>query len=77
MVHLLEQRKWPEAKIIIGMEPLPGFNIRAQVVGHSGAYVKHVQNETRCKVQIKGQGSGFANPTTGQEDEEPMYLHVT
>ncbi len=58
------------------MEPVPGFNLRAQVVGHGGAYVKHIQQETRCRVQIKGRGSGFMEHSTGAESDEPMYLHV-
>jgi hypothetical protein len=45
-------------------------------VGSGGAYVKHIQTETRCRVQIKGRGSGFKDPNTGQEHDEPMYLHV-
>src|SRR5438477_5798714 len=70
------QRKWPEERIPIDMEPLPGFNLRAQVVGQGGAYVKHIQQETRCRVQIKGRGSGFLEHGTGRESDEPMYLHV-
>jgi len=70
------QRKWPEEKIPINFEPIPGFNLRAQVVGHGGAYVKHIQQETRCRVQIKGRGSGFMEHGTGQESDEDMYLHV-
>jgi hypothetical protein len=70
------QRKWPEEKIPIDFEPIPGFNLRAQVVGHGGAYVKHIQQETRCRVQIKGRGSGFMEHGTGQESNEDMYLHV-
>jgi len=70
------RRKWPEEKIPIDFEPLPGFNLRAQVVGHGGAYVKHIQQETRCRVQIKGRGSGFMEHGTGRESDEDMYLHV-
>jgi hypothetical protein len=70
------QRKWPEERIQIDMENVPGFNLRAQVVGQGGAYVKHIQQETRCRVQIKGRGSGFLEHSTGQESDEPMYLHV-
>ncbi|KAE9377754.1 hypothetical protein N431DRAFT_434901 [Stipitochalara longipes BDJ] len=70
------RRKWPEEKIPINFEPLPGFNLRAQVVGHGGAYVKHIQQETRCRVQIKGRGSGFMEHGTGHESDEDMYLHV-
>ncbi|KAL9122504.1 MAG: hypothetical protein Q9187_000941 [Circinaria calcarea] len=70
------RRKWPEERIAIDLEPIPGFNLRAQVVGHGGAYVKHIQQETRCRVQIKGRGSGFMEHGTGQESDEAMYLHV-
>ncbi|KAL2002018.1 hypothetical protein VTN02DRAFT_804 [Thermoascus thermophilus] len=70
------RRKWPEERIPIDLEPIPGFNLRAQVVGQGGAYVKHIQQKTRCKVQIKGRGSGFTEVSTGKESDEPMYLHV-
>ena len=70
------QRKWPDERIPIDLEPVHGFNLRAQVVGAGGAYVKHIQQETNCRVQIKGRGSGFMEPKTGQESDEPMYLHV-
>ncbi|KAJ4859137.1 hypothetical protein T069G_07404 [Trichoderma breve] len=30
------RRKWPEEKIPIDLEPVHGFNLRAQVVGHGG-----------------------------------------
>lgn len=70
------QRKWPEERIPIDLEPIPGFNLRAQVVGHGGAYVKHIQQETRCRVQIKGRNSGFMEHGTNRESDEAMYLHV-
>lgn len=71
------RRKWPEERITIGLESVPGFNLRAQVVGHGGAYVKHIQQETGCRVQIKGRGSGYIEASTGQESEDDMFLHVT
>lgn len=70
------QRKWPEEKISVGLEPISGFNLRAQVVGRGGDNVKYIQQETSCKVQIKGRGSGFMEPQSGQESDEPMYLHI-
>lgn len=72
----LGRRKWPEERIPIDLEPIPGFNLRAQVVGQGGSYVKHIQQETRCRVQIKGRGSGFMEHDTGRESEEDMFLHV-
>ncbi|PWW75299.1 hypothetical protein C7212DRAFT_198410 [Tuber magnatum] len=71
------RRKWPEEKIPVDLEPIPGFNLRAAVVGHGGQYVKHIQQETRCRVQIKGRGSGFMEHGLGHESDEPLYLHVT
>ncbi|KAK5127376.1 hypothetical protein LTR85_006715 [Meristemomyces frigidus] len=72
----LGRRKWPEEHIPIDLEPIPGFNLRAQVVGAGGSYVKYIQGETRCRVQIKGRGSGFMEHDTGRESDEQMYLHV-
>ena len=72
----LGRRKWPEERIPIDLEPIPGFNLRAQVVGQGGSYVKYIQQETRCRVQIKGRGSGFMEHDTGRESDEEMYLHV-
>ncbi|KAH7157100.1 hypothetical protein EDB81DRAFT_788853 [Dactylonectria macrodidyma] len=71
------RRKWPEEKIPITLEPVQGFNLRAQVVGHGGAYVKHIQQETGCRVQIKGRGSGYLEAATNRESDEDMFLHVT
>ncbi|KAK1908351.1 hypothetical protein P3342_009199 [Pyrenophora teres f. teres] len=70
------RRKWPEEKISVNLEPINGFNLRAQVVGRGGDNVKYIQQETGCKVQIKGRGSGFMEPNSGQESDEPMYLHI-
>ncbi|KAF2742422.1 hypothetical protein M011DRAFT_412710 [Sporormia fimetaria CBS 119925] len=70
------RRKWPEEKIPIDLEPISGFNLRAQVVGRGGDHVKYIQQETGCRVQIKGRGSGFLEPLSGQEADEPMFLHI-
>jgi hypothetical protein len=42
-----------------------------------GMFVKYIQQETGTRVQIKGLGSGFVDQETGQEHDEPMYIHVT
>jgi len=70
------RRKWPEERVPIGLESRPGFNIRAQIVGPQGAYVKHIQQETKCRVQIKGRSSGFMEPLTGRESDEETFLWV-
>ncbi|KAK9456209.1 hypothetical protein V1511DRAFT_261829 [Dipodascopsis uninucleata] len=70
------RQQWQEEKVLIGLDYLPGFNLRGQVVGPMGANVKHIQNETGCRVQIKGRGSQFIEQATGKESEEPTYLHI-
>lgn len=71
------KRKWAEEKIPIGLEMLRNFNVRAKVVGPQGMFVKHIQQETGTRVQIKGQGSGFYETETGRESDEPMHIHIT
>jgi hypothetical protein len=63
-------------KLPIGLEPIDTFNVRARIVGRGGENIKSIQNETGCKVQIKGQGSCFKESSTGEEAEEPMFLYV-
>jgi len=72
-----ERRKWLEEKIPINLESLRNFNVRAKVVGPQGMFVKHIQQETGTRVQIKGLGSGFFETDTGRESDEPMHIHIT
>lgn len=72
-----ERRKWSEEKIVIGLEMLRNFNVRAKVVGPQGMFVKHIQQETGTRVQIKGLGSGFYESESGRESDEPMHIHIT
>ncbi|GAA5917487.1 hypothetical protein JCM6882_004898 [Rhodosporidiobolus microsporus] len=72
-----ERRKWPEEKVMIELEPLRNFNIRAKTVGPAGLFVKFIQQETQTRVQIKGIGSGYIETETGRESDEPMHVHIT
>jgi len=42
-----------------------------------GMFVKHIQQETGTRVQIKGLGSGFYESESGRESDEPMHIHIT
>lgn len=72
-----ERRKWPEVKLPIELETIRNFNVRAKVVGPGGLFVKHIQNETGTRVQIKGRGSGFYDQETGREADEPMHISIS
>ncbi|KAI9234616.1 MAG: hypothetical protein BYD32DRAFT_464241 [Podila humilis] len=64
------------ARVAIGIESERAFNVRAKIVGPGGQYVKHVQNETRTRVQLKGHGSGYLENDTGRESDEPLYINI-
>lgn len=60
----------------IVIEPLRNFNVRAKIVGPAGLFVKYIQQETGCRVQIKGLGSGFVEQETGREADEPIHVAI-
>ncbi|KAL9537163.1 hypothetical protein MBANPS3_012026 [Mucor bainieri] len=71
------ERKFYEKRLPVQVTGTPHFNLRAKIVGPNGAFVKHIQNETGCRVQLKGKGSGFYETSTGVESEEPLHIHVS
>ena len=72
--YMREHGLWPELKVPVGLEPLRNFNTRAKLVGPNNMFIKFIQNETHVRVQIRGSGSGYADPETGAEDSEPLYI---
>lgn len=71
------ERKFHEKKIPVDISGTPHFNLRAKIVGPNGAFVKHIQQETGSRVQLKGKGSGFYETSTGVESEEPLHVHIS
>jgi hypothetical protein len=71
------ERKFYEKRLPVEVHGTPHFNLRAKIVGPNGAFVKHIQQETGCRVQLKGKGSGFYESSTGVESEEPLHVHVS
>ncbi|KAF9104132.1 hypothetical protein BGX29_002326 [Mortierella sp. GBA35] len=65
-----------QTRVEIGMDSERTFNVRAKIVGPGGQYVKHVQNETRTRVKLKGYGSGYQEVETGRESDEPLYISI-
>jgi hypothetical protein len=75
--HQRPERKFHEKKLPVDIPGNPPFNLRAKIVGPHGAYVKHIQQETGSRVQLKGKGSGFYESSTGVESEEPLHVHIS
>ncbi|KAJ3081853.1 hypothetical protein HK102_002095, partial [Quaeritorhiza haematococci] len=71
------QRQFFSEKVFVGIEPDRTFNVRAKLVGPQGQYVKHIQNQTNTRVQLKGRGSGFIEHHSGTEAAEALHIHVT
>ncbi|KAI7889544.1 uncharacterized protein EV154DRAFT_514121 [Mucor mucedo] len=71
------ERKFHEKRLPVDIGGTPHFNLRAKIVGPNGAFVKHIQQETGCRVQLKGKGSGFYESSTGVESEEPLHVHIS
>lgn len=70
------QWKRREERVVVGLEKYEPFHVRGYIVGPGGQNVKHVQNETDCRVQVRGRGSGFIDRESGREEDVPMYLHI-
>ncbi|KAI7902199.1 uncharacterized protein BX663DRAFT_436087 [Cokeromyces recurvatus] len=71
------KRKFFEKRLPVDIQGTPHFNLRAKIVGPNGAFVKHIQQETGCRVQLKGRGSGFYEASTGVESDEPLHVHIS
>lgn len=62
-------------KIIIQAESLhPEFPTVQKILGINGMNVDHIRTQTGCTVQLRGRGSGQAEPDTGQELTDQMFL---
>ncbi|KAJ1503329.1 hypothetical protein HMI55_002501 [Coelomomyces lativittatus] len=64
-------------KVYVDWEADRFFNIRAKIVGPGGAYVKHIQQQSNVRLQLKGKGSGYTESATGRESEEPLHVWLT
>lgn len=65
-------------KVIVNAELLHNeFPTVQKILGLNGQNVDHVRTQTRSRLQLRGRGSGLAEPETGQEAPEPMFLWLS
>lgn len=69
-------KRFHQAKIFIGIDD-PTFNAKMKLIGIQGANVKHINRETGARLQLRGKGSGFKEPTSGKEAYEPMFFQIS
>lgn len=68
--------RYVNATVDIGIEQEPGFDVRIKLLGPGNANIKYIHTATGCKVQLKGKGSGYVDPNTGLECDDPLFFHI-
>ncbi|OMH84908.1 UPF0469 protein [Zancudomyces culisetae] len=63
-------------RVFVGMENERGFSVRAKLVGISGQNIRYIEQMTNSKIQLRGQGSGYIEGTSGTESYEAMYFYI-
>eukprot|EP00048_Salpingoeca_helianthica_P024908 m.36283 g.36283 ORF g.36283 m.36283 type:complete len:368 (+) comp9664_c1_seq1:40-1143(+) len=63
-------------RVFVNLETIPSFDIRAEVTGPGGSFLKHIATETEARVWLRGQGSGCHEPGTTKEAPEPLHIAI-
>jgi hypothetical protein len=64
-------------KVIIGIEnPEPAFGLIGKILGPKGQYVKHIEQDARVRVQLRGRGAHRDGGDTRPYDNEPTHLFI-
>lgn len=75
-----ESVKLEEVSVPIEMENIRGFHLKAKIVGQSGANIKHIEQKSKAKVQIRGNMQApvdsFGQSSTTSSAEEPSF-HIS
>eukprot|EP01117_Protostelium_nocturnum_P006751 TRINITY_DN2427_c1_g1_i5.p2 TRINITY_DN2427_c1_g1~~TRINITY_DN2427_c1_g1_i5.p2 ORF type:complete len:365 (-),score=120.90 TRINITY_DN2427_c1_g1_i5:1852-2946(-) len=62
--------------IPVNLDPLNGFNVIGKLLGPSGAFVKHIQQNSSAKVQLRGKGSRY-DEAGSKDSEEPLSFLIS
>lgn len=57
----------------IGLNPA---DVRARLLGDSGMNLRYIQDETGVTISIRGIGSGYQEPATGQESQDSLHFYL-
>jgi len=63
----------PPLEILVGLDSVPGYQVRGKLLGPKGSYLKHIHETTGVRVQLIGSGSGNKMPDA-TEDTRPLTV---
>lgn len=66
-------------KVFIGLDPVRHsiYALRGKILGPQGTYLKHIQTQTNCRVNLRGAGSGYVDLGAKEEPQEPLHLQIS
>jgi hypothetical protein len=65
-----------QQKVFVGLESEPGFDVKERLLGPGGSFLQHIIAQTGARMQLRGRGSEYLEPTSGREAFEQLYIHV-
>ena len=76
--HFITKAKPSSEKILLGYDvtlpPAHASFLRGKLLGPQGSFLKHIHSVTRCRIQLRGKGSGHIEVA---KDAEPEPLNLT
>lgn len=53
------------------------FNLKERLEGANGSFLSHIATQTGAKAFLRGQGSGYIEPTSKKESFEALHIYVS
>ena len=65
-------------KVFVGMANTPtAFNLVERLEGVNGSFLSHIATQTGAKTFLRGQGSGYIEPTSKKESFEALHIYIS
>jgi splicing factor 1 len=52
------------------------YNFTRYIIGPKGKNIKKLENQSKCKISIRGKGSSFNNTTNYLDEQEPLHILI-